>query len=153
MSTSIIDQIAAIRIPANGADRTRDLFILASKGGDSNCFDSLPGGRCGKRASRWSPIAVGGDWQCLSRACDLAGGFCGGAIRFAKGTDTPEAFIRVCRKALESAPAFDSPLAVFAVTQSGVMADGCESLARMVNAVPYGKPLWQYLEIHGRADR
>lgn len=102
MSTRIIDEIKAIRIPAEklgGAPYQRDIFVLCELGGDNNCFNT----RTNKRARSWSAVAIGEPWQVIGEACKYAGSFEGGMTKFASGRGTPEAYIRRCRKALDEA--------------------------------------------------
>lgn len=101
MSTHIIDEIQAIRIPKEktGSQWSRDIYILCELGGDNNCFNS----RTNRRARDWSAITIGEEWDVIKNICEHAGYFSGGMTRFARGRGTPEAYIRRCRKAIKEA--------------------------------------------------
>jgi hypothetical protein len=98
MSSHIIDELKAVKIPKEMFGRRDDFFILCELGGDNNMIDS----RTNKRARNWSAIAIGESWQVIEEICKTAGYFEGGMVKLSTGRATPEGFIRKCRKALES---------------------------------------------------
>ena len=116
MSTHIFDQVAAAKIPKARSGYVDDYYVLATLGGDNNCFDSITG----LRARSWCAWRAGQQWHCLQKACEMAASFCGGCARFAHGPSTPEGFIRKCRQALDTAPDYDSPQCAFRLTNPAI---------------------------------
>jgi hypothetical protein len=116
MSTHIIDRVAAVKFPKERTGYYADYYLLATLSGDNNCINTATG----RRARHWNPTAMGEEWKCLARACEIAASFCGGCARFVHGRSTPEAFITRCREALATGPDYDSPQAAFGFTQTAI---------------------------------
>jgi hypothetical protein len=116
MSTHIIDQIAAVKFPKERTGYTEEYFMLAMLSGDNNLIDCASG----RRSRHWNPQVAGAHWKCLARACELASDIPGGCVRMVSGRSTPEGFIKCCREALDTAPDYESPQAVFRLSDPAI---------------------------------
>lgn len=106
MSTRIIDELKAIKIPQeiHGETYRQDIYILCELGGDNNLINT----RTNRRARHWTAVAIGETWRVIGEICEYAGSFEGGMTKFSTGRATPESYIRRCRKALADADTFGS---------------------------------------------
>jgi len=107
MSTHILDQLAAVKIPAARSGYHDDLFILAAQGGDNNVRT-----HDGKRAREWYAIAVGEKWKVMGALVRMSSDMEGGMLKLAGNSRaTSETLISNARKTVEAAPDFDDPTA------------------------------------------
>jgi hypothetical protein len=98
MSTHIVDRIEAIRFSTEATGLSRDHYLVAELGGDSNVRDNR-----GRRARTWSATAIGEEWQVIKQACEFAAGCSGGMTKLRGRATKPETYIRAYRKALANA--------------------------------------------------
>jgi len=76
MSTTIIYEMKAIRIPGAPFDLASDLFLLAILSGSNNCYAGC--GANAKRARSWGATVLGSSEDVIAHAIDWARHFEGG---------------------------------------------------------------------------
>lgn len=109
MSSEIIYHQTCVRIPAEHAGATEDLFIHAVQAGSSNCYEIGARGGCGRRSRRWQAFGFGTATDVLTWGIRTAGDSEGGMLKMggASNWTTPEAYIRKMRSLLAAAAKTD----------------------------------------------
>lgn len=109
MSSEIIYHQTCMRIPAEYAGATEDLFVHAVQAGSSNCYEIGARGGCGRRSRRWQAIGFGTATDVLTWGIRTAGDTEGGMLKMgnASSWSTPEAYIRKVRSLLAAAATTD----------------------------------------------
>lgn len=102
MSSTIIYHQIAVRIPADHAGSTEDLFVIMSQSGSSNCYEQ---GRGGRRSRQWTAQSFGTMKEVLEEGIRIAGHTEGGMLQMGSASTgaTPEKFIRKVRSLLSEA--------------------------------------------------
>ena len=99
MSTHIIDQVIAIKLPLRHPEGEQH-FVIVHEGGDNNLIDCITHHRC----RSWYVTAFGREYEILREACKWAESCCGGCTRFSGYRHTePETFIRRYRNSMKDA--------------------------------------------------
>lgn len=107
MSSEIIYHQVAVRIPAEHAGSTEDLFVHMVQQGSSNSYEYGRNGKDGRRSRSWSAISFGTAKEVLTQGIKWGGDAEGGMLKYAKGEITPEQHIRKVRSLIEEAKKTD----------------------------------------------
>ena len=152
MSTHILDQLAAVKIPAARSGYHDDLFILAAQGGDNNVRT-----HDGKRAREWYAIAAGAKWRVMGALVRMSSDMEGGMLKLAGNSRaTSETLISKARKTVEAAPDFDDPSAPIYLDETAITFDDEEKVKRNYNyekaVKTYGTPARHKKYLRGEVD-
>lgn len=109
MSSEIIYHQTCVRIPAEHAGTTEDLFVHAVQIGSSNCYEMGRNGRDGRRSRSWQAIGFGTSADVLTWGIRSAGDTEGGMLKLGGASKwcTPEQYIRKVRSLLAEAATTD----------------------------------------------
>lgn len=109
MSSEIIYHQTCVRIPAEHAGTTEDLFVHAVQIGSSNCYEIAAHGKCGRRSRSWQVIGFGTSTDVLTWGIRAAGDTEGGMLKMGSASKwcTPEQYIRKVRSLLAEAATTD----------------------------------------------
>lgn len=117
MSTHIIDQLAAIRIPQARSGWHEDYIVLAAEGGDNNLIDT----QTRKRVRSWYAIAVGAPWQVMGALVRYSSSMEGGMLRLADNSHaTAETLISRARRSVNHALDYDDPAAPIYLRETAI---------------------------------
>lgn len=109
MSSEIVYHQACVRVPAEHAGSSEDLYVHLAQAGSSNCYEAGPNGRCGRRARSWQAVAFGTALEVLTWGIRVAGSTEGGMLKMGSASKecTPEQYIRKVRSLIASAAQTD----------------------------------------------
>jgi hypothetical protein len=109
MSSEIIYHQIAVRIPAEHAGSSEDLFVHMAQMGSSNCYECAPNGSNGRRSRSWQPMAFGTAKDVLTWGIKCSGDMEGGMVKMgsASAYGPPEKYIRKVRSLLANAAKTD----------------------------------------------